>query len=123
MKKDIETRRDIELLVNTFYDKVKVDPIIGPIFMDVFLVHWEKHLPVMFDFWENALFYTGSYSGNPMIVHQKVHRLFPLNDEHFKRWLLLFTGTVDELFEGAKAVLAKQRAISIATVMKIKILH
>jgi len=123
MKKDIETRGDIELLVNAFYEKVKVDPVIGPIFMDVFFVHWEKHLHVMFDFWENALFYTGSYAGNPMVVHQKVHRVFPLNDEHFKRWLLLFTGTIDELFEGAKAVLAKQRAISIATVMKIKILQ
>jgi len=40
--------------------------------------------------------------------------------EHFQKWLLLFTETVDQLFEGEKAELAKQRATSIATVMQIK---
>lgn len=123
MKKDIHTRKDIELLITTFYEKVKADPVIGCIFTEIIKVNWDKHLPVMYDFWENALFYTGSYSGNPMASHQKLHRIFPLNDEHFKRWVLIFTGTVDELFEGEKALLAKERAISISTVMKIKILN
>ena len=122
MKKDIRTRADIELLVTTFYDKVKVDPVIGHIFTKVFSVNWEKHLPVMFGFWENTLFYTGSYGGNPMESHRRLHNIFPLNDEHFNRWVLLFTRTVDELFEGEKSLLAKQRAVSISTVMKIKIL-
>ena len=40
MKKDIETRDDIELLVNSFYEKVKADPVIGHIFTDVFKVNW-----------------------------------------------------------------------------------
>ncbi|MDP4263409.1 MAG: group III truncated hemoglobin [Bacteroidota bacterium] len=123
MKKDISTREDIELLVRTFYEKVKTDPVIGHIFTTVVKVNWAKHLPVMFDFWENTLFYTGTYSGNPMISHQRLHNLFPLNEEHFNRWVLLFTTTVDELFEGEKALLAKQRALSISTVMRIKILH
>ena len=123
MKKDVKTREDIELLVNTFYDKVKVDPVIGHIFTDVFKVNWQKHLPVMYDFWENTLFFTGSYTGNPMESHRRLHNVFPLNEEHFKRWVALFLSTVDELFEGEKALLAKQRALSIATVMKIKILQ
>ncbi len=59
MKKDIENRKDIELLVRSFYDKVKADDTIGYIFNDIAKVNWEKHLPVMFDFWENVLFYTG----------------------------------------------------------------
>ena len=123
MKKDIETRKDIEWLIKTFYDKVKTDPVIGHIFTEIIKVNWEKHLPVMYDFWENTLFYTGTYSGNPMASHQKLHRIFPLNDEHFKRWVSLFITTVDELFEGEKASLAKQRAISISTVMKMKIVY
>lgn len=122
MKKDIKTRTDIELLVTTFYDKVKPDPLIGPIFTSVFKVNWERHLPIMFDFWENAIFFTGTYIGNPMESHRRIHNIYPLNKDHFNRWVALFMQTIDELFEGEKALLAKQRALSIATVMKIKIL-
>ncbi len=122
MKKDIENRADIELLVRSFYDKVKADDTIGYIFNDIAKVNWEKHFPVMFDFWENVLFYTGGYEGNPMIIHQHINRVVPLTRAHFDRWNELFVKTVDELFEGNNAMLAKQRALSIATVMQIKIL-
>lgn len=118
MKRDISTRQDIELLIRSFYDKVKADPMIGFIFSRV---NWEQHLPVMFDFWENTLFYTGSYTGNPVEVHKRVHNFVPLKEEHFQRWLSLFTGTVNELFEGEKAELARQRALSIATILRMKI--
>jgi hemoglobin len=121
MKKDIKTRADIELLVNSFYDKVKNDDVIGYIFTDIIKVNWANHLPVMYNFWENVLFYTGGYDGNPVEIHKHLHRVTPLHTEHFKQWEKLFTGTIDELFEGEKATLAKQRAISISTVMQIKI--
>ena len=111
------------MLVRRFYDKVVADPVIGHIFTEVVRVNWEKHLPVMFDFWENTLFFTGGYSGNPMQMHKGLHRRFPLTQEHFERWISLFTSTVDELFEGEKTELAKQRALSIATIMQIKIVH
>ena len=123
MKKDIENREDIVVLINTFYEKVKKDEVIGYIFNDVAKVNWEKHLPVMYDFWENVIFFTGSYTGNPMTAHKQLNQKTPLNTEHFQEWIKLFTKTVDELFEGDKAELTKQRAISIATVMQIKILH
>ena len=123
MKRDIENRNDIILLINTFYDKVKKDKVIGYIFNDVVKVNWSMHLPVMYDFWENVIFFTGAYTGNPMIVHKQLHNKTPLNAAHFKEWIQLFTQTIDELFEGEKAELAKQRAISIATMMQIKILH
>jgi len=123
MKKDIENKKDIALLVDEFYNKVKEDGIIGYIFTDVAMVNWEKHLPVMYNFWENTLFYTGTYEGNPMELHKHLHRLMPLTLEHFKQWNYLFIKTVDELFEGPNANLAKQRAISISAVMQIKILN
>ena len=123
MKKDIETRKDIEWLVNEFYRKVKADEVIGYIFNDIVKVNWEKHLPVMYDFWENTLFYTGSYEGNPMKMHQELHKLAHLTKEHFKQWEQLFNQTVDEYFQGANATLIRQRANSISTVMQIKIFH
>jgi hemoglobin len=122
MKKDIENRKDIELLIITFYDKVKADETIGYIFNDIAKVNWEKHLPIMFYFWENVLFYTGAYNGNPMIIHQHLNRVVPLTKSHFKRWEEVFTKTVDELFDGTNAILAKQRALSISTVMQMKII-
>jgi hemoglobin len=122
MKKDITTREDIELLVDTFYDKVKKDAVIGFIFTDLAKVNWEKHLPVMYNFFENMLFYTGSYTGNPMELHKKINNYLQLTTQHFNQWEFLFSATVDELFKGEKAELAKQRAISISKIMQLKIL-
>jgi hemoglobin len=121
MKQDIENRKDIERLVLSFYEKIKSDSLLGPIFNDVAKIDWPAHLPVMFDFWDNTLFFTGGYGGNPMTAHIKLHSMFPLTAQHFAQWTALFTGTVDELFKGDKATLAKQRAISIATVIRIKL--
>lgn len=123
MKKDIVSGKDIELLVNEFYNKVKTDETIGFIFTDIAHVNWEKHLPVMYDFFENMLFYTGTYTGNPMEIHKHLNGVFPLTEAHFRQWVNLFSNTVDELFEGTTANLAKQRVKSISTVMQIKILN
>lgn len=119
MKTDIIGRSELEVLVNSFYDKVKADPVIGSLFAHV---NWTTHLPIMYAFWDNALFYTGGYTGNPLKSHLAFHKRSPLSAAHFQRWQQLFTTTVDELYEGEKAELAKQRAISISTVMQIKIL-
>lgn len=123
MQKDIEDRKDIELLINSFYNKVKQDAIIGSFFTEVVQVNWEKHLPVMYNFWENIVFQTGSYNGNPMDKHLELNKKSLILMEHFQRWILLFNETVDELFKGEKAELIKQRALSISTVMQIKILQ
>ena len=55
MKTDIRNRKDIEKLVNSFYDKIKSDVVIGYMFNDVAKVNWEKHLAIMYNFWENIL--------------------------------------------------------------------
>ena len=122
MKKDIADRKGIELLVNTFYEKVKSDPLISRFFTETIKLNWDKHLPVMYQFWDNALFYSGEYNGQPLEVHKHIHALSPLSSTHFERWVKLFTETVDELFEGEKATLAKTKAINISTIMQLKIL-
>ncbi len=123
MLADILSRDDIVTLVNAFYEEVRKDDLLGPIFNERVKIHWEEHLPVMYDFWENIVFYTGGYSGNPMQVHKQMHEKFSLTAADFARWIQLFTQTLDRLFAGDNAELAKQRAISIATVMQLKILH
>jgi len=121
MKSDIVSRKEIIIVVDEFYKKIKVDFTLGFIFNEVAHVNWEKHLPIMYDFWENTLFYTGSYSGNPVNLHTHLHHLTPLNNTHFEQWNKLFSETVDEHFKGPNAELAKQRAISISLVLAQKI--
>lgn len=121
MKPDILSRADIEILVNEFYSKVKIDKDIGFFFTEVANVNWDKHLPVMYNFWENIVFNTGNYNGNPMQKHIKLNAKSKIKMEHFQRWTNLFNNTVDSLYAGANAELIKQRALSISTVMQIKI--
>ena len=122
MKKDIENRNDIECLVNLFYKKVCADDLLGVIFNEIAKINWSSHLPVMYDFWENAVLFTGSYSGKPMHLHEHLHHIRPLHAAHFERWNKLFYSSVDELFEGDNANLAKQRALSISTVIQTQLL-
>lgn len=123
MEKDITDLSDIKLLVNSFYAKVQSDELIGYLFNDVAKVNWEAHLPVMYSFWEQVIFNTGGFKGNPIQAHQRLHQLSPLRKEHFQRWLELFFHTLEELFAGPNTELTRQRAQSIATVLEIKLLH
>jgi hemoglobin len=122
MKTDIRNRKDIEKLVNAFYEKIKSDDTIGYLFNDVAHVNWELHLPKMYDFWENILFYTANYEGNPMEKHKELHGKSTMTKAHFQHWIAVFNKTVDSLFEGSKAEEIKKRAINIATAMMYKTL-
>lgn len=122
MKKDILGRQDIVLLVDRFYERVRADALLGGIFTDVAHVKWEHHLPVMYDFWENALFFTGNYTGNPMELHHHLSRLMPLHAAHFDRWNMIFITTVDRTFKGPNADTIKNRAIGISEQLKERVL-
>jgi hemoglobin len=121
LKKDIENRTDIELLVNTFYRKVKADKKLGYIFNNVALLNWSTHFLIMYNFWENAILFTGTYEGNPINLHKHLNRIQPLNKTHFNRWNTLFVRTVNELFKGSKADLARERALNISGIISEKI--
>ena len=121
MKGDINTREDIINLVNTFYNRVQENDIIGPIFTETIKVDWNHHLPKMYDFWESILFGTATYKGNPMLTHFGINNKVPLKHEEFEAWKTLFLNTVDDLFEGENAQLIKQKAQSIADLMHFKL--
>jgi hemoglobin len=121
MKKDIQSSEDIVLLVNTFYDSVKINPTLGFIFDDVAKVNWEMHLPKMYAFWGSILLEEHSYDGNPMIKHIQLGRQVSLAENEFTEWLALFWATVDHLFEGPVAEVAKVRSANIARLMLHKV--
>ena len=108
--RDLADRTDVERLVTAFYLRAFADPLIGPVFTEVARMDLDAHLPVMCDFWESVLFAAGRYRRNALAPHLALHRMAPLGPEHFGRWLALWSLTVDELFHGEKAELAKLQA-------------
>ncbi|MEO5891036.1 MAG: group III truncated hemoglobin [Ferruginibacter sp.] len=120
IKHDIESRSDIEKLIVYFYQKVTINPVIGFIFSEVVDMDWEHHVPVIVDFWETILLDNPVYQKNAMEVHYHLNKKIALESNYFETWLSLFYSTVDELYEGKIANLAKTRAKSIAAVMLVK---
>ncbi len=114
---DISTFEDIKLLVNTFYDKVRKDELIGTIFNGVIQDKWPIHLEKMYRFWQTVLLKDHTYYGSPFAPHAKL----PVSGDHFERWMKLFTETVDDNFSGEKATEAKWRAQKMATMFQMKI--
>lgn len=111
---DILDRSDIQQLINKFYDKVKSDSDLGPLFAHV---DWPAHLPTMYDFWASLLLGEQSYRGAPLAKHIPLS----LGAHHFERWLQLFRQTVAENFSGEKADEVVSRASSIAMVWQHKL--
>lgn len=116
-RRDIESREDVERLVEAFYTGVMVDPVLGPIFTDVAEMDLEAHMPIMCDFWENILFDARLYPGGMMMKHIVLHQRTTLEPHHFQRWLDYWVATVDGLFEGERAVVAKVHASRVANMM------
>jgi len=117
---DIENREDLEVLLSKFYSKLLSNETISYIFTDVAKINLESHLPKIIDFWNLSLFGKGDYSNNVMKIHLDLNAEEKLNEKHFKTWLNTFYETVDENFFGKNAEIIKTKALSIATVMQIK---
>lgn len=117
-KTDITNREDVSLLVNSFYKKIRKDDILGPIFNNI-ISDWDAHLELLTDFWETQLFLKRKYHGNPVTAHQEVDDKtnHTISSEHFGFWLNLWFETLDELFEGEVAWIAKNRAQKMSTML------
>lgn len=120
MKTDIKNRADIAKIVAGFYVKIKSDDDISYFFDKIAKVNWEDHLPKVTDFFENILFSTGNYGGNPMETHRELNKKSPVSLVHFDKWNDYFSSTVDELFVGHNANEIKERAKQIAAMMMHK---
>ena len=100
---DITGKPDLVRLVDSFYEKVRADPQLGHVFDTAAEVHWETHLPKLYDFWDSVLFRAGTYRGNPIAVHANLLPLTDMGWPLFERWLELFRLTVEQHFSGERA--------------------
>jgi len=116
---DISTFEDIKKLVDVFYDKIRLNDLLAPIFNAIIQDRWPQHLDKMYTFWQTVLLGEHTYFGSPFVPHAKLQ----VNHLHFQTWLKLFNSTVDELFVGPIATEAKWRADKMATMFETKIKH
>lgn len=119
--KDITSRKDIVFIMETFYKEAFDNPIIGIYFTEIAKINLKEHIPQITDFWEQQLLRTGGYKKNIIQIHKNLNSQKRIKKVHFDTWLSLFHNTVDTNFKGEKAELIKTRALSIATIMQLKI--
>ena len=119
--KDILNTDDLYLLVDDFYKKLLIDNRISYIFTDVVKIKLEEHLPILVTFWSQVILGTGGYSNNLTQIHLDVNLKEHLSPELFTIWLEHFYKAVDENFMGENSEKIKTQALSLATILKIKI--
>ena len=119
--KDILNTDDLHLMVDDFYKKLLSDKTISYIFTDIVKIKLEEHLPILVTFWSQAIFDTGGYYNNLTQIHLDINEKEYLSPELFTIWLNHFNASVDENFIGTNAEKIKTQALSLATVMQIKI--
>ncbi len=114
------SEQQIRQLVDLFYDKVRADPDLGPIFERVIRDEWGPHLQKMYDFWSSVMLTTGRYKGQPVVVHKRIEGL---EVGLFDRWLDLFGESCDELLDEETAGLFRLKAVRIAESLKLALFY
>lgn len=110
----------ISSFVDRFYDRVREDELLGPIFAER-ISDWPAHLEQMKRFWRSVLHNSGEFTGSPMRKHVAIDGL---EERHFARWLELFRETLREGETNAKAtdhVGNKAHTIAESLLMGIKL--
>ncbi|THD69179.1 group III truncated hemoglobin [Robertkochia marina] len=121
-KHDIASREDVQLLVHRFYDRIRNHEALGPFFNST-VQNWAEHLELLTNFWDSQLFLNRNYTGDPVKAHIHVDKVFghTITMEHFGWWLEVWVATIDDLFDGERAWIAKNRARKMATMLFLKI--
>jgi len=109
----ILSEQELRLLVEKFYERVRADSALGPVFNDA-IEDWDHHLTTLTNFWHAVMLTSGRYKGNPMQAHFKhAERITP---QMFQRWLGLFSKTAEEVLqpEHAAEIAAKANRIAVS---------
>ncbi len=124
MRKEITSRADLAVLVRVFYDKIRKDNELGPIFNSI-IKDWEPHLEKITDFWEQHVFGVPKYFGNPIEAHNEVDAKmnFGITAHNFGTWLFYWMQTLDELFEGKNVEVLKFKARKMQTVFFVSMVQ
>jgi hemoglobin len=107
----------IEVLVHTFYARVRADAMLGPIFNGA-IDDWDEHLEKLCAFWSSVTLMTGRYKGTPMRAHAELPEI---GGEHFARWLALFQATAIKTCPPDAAAVFVERANRIAESLQLGI--
>jgi hemoglobin len=107
----------IRTLVETFYARVRRDPLLGPVFERV-IADWPTHLDKLCAFWSSVTLGTGRYKGTPMRAHAELPDIAPA---HFARWLALFHATATEVCPPEAAAVFAERSDRIAESLQLGI--
>ena len=106
----------LEALVRAFYDRVRGDAELGPIFNDA-IDDWPQHLGKLSAFWSSVMLTSGRYKGQPVPAHMKhSDRITPAL---FDRWLGLWEQTTEELMEQDAALALQEKAARIAESLQL----
>ncbi|MCZ8548339.1 group III truncated hemoglobin [Mesorhizobium qingshengii] len=109
---DVLDETMIHGVVHGFYDEIRRDALLGPIFhQKIQPDEWPRHLAKMCDFWSATLLRTTRYEGRPLPPHLTIAGL---GEVHFQRWLKLFRATVRRICPPEVAALFMDRALRIA---------
>ena len=117
MQKEISHIEDIKVLVDGFYQSIRDNELLGPIFNGIIKDRWPEHLEKMYRFWQTVLLGNHTYFGSPFPPHAKL----PVEKVHFDTWLKLWHATIDKHFTGEKADEAKWRGDKMAAMFLSKI--
>lgn len=105
------TEDDIARLVPVFYDRIRRDEVLGPIFNGA-IQDWPHHLEKLKAFWSSVMLSSGRYKGQPMAAH--IRHESDMKPETFARWLALWRTTSGELLSPEAAVAFQEKADRIA---------
>jgi hemoglobin len=120
-RSDHVTEATIARLIDTFYERVRQDPVLAPVFeAAIDPPDWPDHLSTMRRFWSSVMLTSGRYSGNPVAVHRAVHGI---ERAMFTRWINLFEATARDLFTPETASLFAVKAGRIAASLQLALFH
>lgn len=115
--RDVATRNDVGVLVYRFYRHAIPDPLLGPVF-ERFGVDWPSHLPKLVTYWEHVLLDRPGMATNTVGAHGGVQNIAPFGPAHIDRWVALWEQTIDDLYVGPVAELAKKRARQVGRALR-----
>ena len=109
---------DVNILVIQFYEKIRSDELLGPIF-NAAIKNRPEYLGHLTVFWKTQLFFVAKFKGNPLKKHVEVDAQM----NHFGVWLNYWFETFDFLFEGERVQVAKNPARKMGSHLYLKLLE
>lgn len=105
------SEEDIARLVPAFYERVRQDPVLGPIFNGA-IDDWPHHMEKLQAFWSSLMLATGRYKGRPMVAHVRHEQ--HMTPDNFARWLTLWRQVSGEILPPGAAAAFQEKADRIA---------